>query len=66
MFSYAVLNDNRQHAVELLLDGKNLTMRVDGGLARSLINLGSKVFDSDKNSHQLIDSIGFMIFEGGA
>ena len=43
MFSYAVLNDDRQHAIELLLDGKNLTMRVDGGLARSLINLGSKV-----------------------
>ena len=64
MFSYAVLNDDRQHAVELLLDGKNLTMRVDGGLARSLINLGSKVFDSDKNSYQLIDSIGFMIFSG--
>ena len=54
MFSYAVLNDNRQHTVELLLDGKNLTMRVDGGLARSLINLGSKVFDSDKNPNQLI------------
>ena len=57
MFSYAVLNDNRQHTVELLLDGKNLTMRVDGGLARSLINLGSKVFDSDKNPYQLIESV---------
>ena len=43
MFSYAVLNDDKQHIVELLLEGKNLTMRVDGGLARSLINLGSKV-----------------------
>ena len=43
MFSYAVLNDDKQHKVELLLEGKNLTMRVDGGLARSLINLGSKV-----------------------
>ena len=42
MFSYAVLNDDKPHAVELLLDGKNLTMRVDGGLARSLINLGSQ------------------------
>ena len=39
-----MLNDDKQHAIELLLDGKNLTMRVDGGLARSLINLGSKVF----------------------
>ena len=43
MFSYEVLNDDKQHKVELLLEGKNLTMRVDGGLARSLINLGSKV-----------------------
>ena len=42
MFSYAVLNDDKQHIIELLLEGKNLTMRVDGGLARSLINLGSK------------------------
>ena len=47
MFSYAVLNDDKQHAVELLLDGKNLTMRVDGGIARSLINLGSKVIYSE-------------------
>ena len=61
MFSYAVLNDNRQHTVELLLDGKNLTMRVDGGLARSLINLGSKVFNSDKNSYQLIESIQLLL-----
>ena len=57
MFSYAVLNDDRQHAVELLLDGKNLTMRVDGGLARSLINLGSKVFDSDKNQFNCFNHI---------
>ena len=46
MFSYAVLNDDEQHIIELLLEGKNLTMRVDGGLARSLINLGSKVSKS--------------------
>ena len=66
MFSYAVLNDDRQHAIELLLNGKNLTMRVDGGLARSLINLGSKVFDSDKNSYQFIESIqSMMIIEVG-
>ena len=42
MFSYEVLNDDKKHIVELLLEGKNLTMRVDGGLARSLINMGSK------------------------
>ena len=37
-----MLNDDKPHAVELLLDGKNLTMRIDGGLARSLINNGPK------------------------
>merc|ERR1719347_1451971 len=42
MFSYAVLNDDKQHSLELLLEGKNLTMRIDGGLARSLINNGPK------------------------
>merc|ERR1740137_191160 len=42
MFSYAVLNDDKPHAVELLLEGKNLTMRVDGGLSRSLINDGPR------------------------
>merc|ERR1711892_1568835 len=43
MFSYAVLNDDKPHAVELLLEGKNLTMRVDGGLSRSLINDGPRL-----------------------
>ena len=42
MPSYAVLNDDKPHAVELLLEGKNLTMRIDGGLSRSLINNGQK------------------------
>ena len=42
MTSYAVLNDDKQHSLELLLEGKNLTMRIDGGLARSLINNGPK------------------------
>jgi hypothetical protein len=40
--SYALLNDDEPHAVELLLEGKNLTMRIDGGLSRSLINNGPK------------------------
>ena len=40
--SYAVLNDDKPHAVELLLEGKNITMRIDGGLSRSLINNGAK------------------------
>lgn len=37
-----MLNDDKPHALELLLEGKNLTMRIDGGLARSLINDGPK------------------------
>jgi hypothetical protein len=37
-----VLNDDKPHAVELLLEGKNLTMRIDGGLSRSLINDGPR------------------------
>ena len=40
--SYALLNDDKPHAVELLLEGKNLTMRIDRGLSRSLINNGPK------------------------
>ena len=40
--SYALMNDDKPHAVELLLEGKNLTMRIDGGLSRSLINNGPK------------------------
>ena len=42
MFSYSLLNDDRPHAVELLLAGKKLTLRVDGGLARSLVNQGAR------------------------
>ena len=37
-----MLNDDKKHALELLLEGKNLTMRIDGGLTRSLINDGPK------------------------
>ena len=40
--SYALLNDDKPHTLELLLEGKNLTMRIDGGLSRSLINNGPK------------------------
>ena len=41
-FSYTVLNDDKPHAIQLLLEGKNLTMKVDGGLSRSLINDGPR------------------------
>ena len=73
MFSYAVLNDDKQHIIELLLEGKNLTMRVDGGLARSLINLGSKVcksrereaFNLSESNFQEVLSITSPTYLGG-
>jgi hypothetical protein len=34
--SYALLNDNTEHRLELLLDGKILKMTVDGAAPRSL------------------------------
>ena len=35
--SYELLSDDRPHAVQLLLAGRNLTMRVDGGVSRCVI-----------------------------
>ena len=37
--SYELLSDDRPHAVQLLLAGRNLTMRVDGGVSRYVIFL---------------------------
>lgn len=34
--------DGKQHMVELLAIRKNFTLRVDGGIARSIINEGSR------------------------
>ena len=42
IISYELLSDNRPHAVRLLLDGRNLTMQIDGGLSRSVLNDGAK------------------------
>lgn len=42
MFSYEVLSDSELHTIELLVDGFNFTLRVDGGFARSLLNQGSR------------------------
>lgn len=36
--------DGKQHMVELLAIRKNFTLRVDGGVARSIINEGSRDF----------------------
>lgn len=40
MFSYELLSDGRYHKVELLAINKNFTLRVDGGIARSIVNEG--------------------------
>lgn len=42
MYSYETLADGKYHMVELLAIKKNFTLRVDRGLARSIVNEGSK------------------------
>ncbi|KAI0220854.1 Protein slit [Lamellibrachia satsuma] len=42
MFSYMTVNDGALHTLELLMKGKNLTMRIDGGTARTIVNEGEK------------------------
>ena len=40
MYSFETVSDGMLHVVELLANGKNFTLRVDNGLARSIINEG--------------------------
>lgn len=40
--SFEMVADGKQHMVELLSIRKNFTLRVDGGVARSIINEGSR------------------------
>uniref|UniRef100_A0A8W7PTQ5 Protein slit n=1 Tax=Anopheles coluzzii TaxID=1518534 RepID=A0A8W7PTQ5_ANOCL len=42
MYSFEMVADGKYHLVELLAIKKNFTLRVDRGLARSIINEGSK------------------------
>ncbi|XP_055372509.1 protein slit isoform X2 [Condylostylus longicornis] len=42
MYSFEMVSDGKYHTVELLAIKKNFTLRVDGGLARSIINEGTK------------------------
>lgn len=42
MYSYETVADGKYHMVELLAIKKNFTLRVDRGLARSIVNEGSK------------------------
>ncbi|GAB0095464.1 protein slit [Sergentomyia squamirostris] len=44
MYSFEMVSDGRYHMVELLAIKKNFTLRVNRGLARSIINEGAKDF----------------------
>ncbi|XP_076063489.1 protein slit-like [Oratosquilla oratoria] len=44
MFSYELVSDGEEHMVELFSERQNFTLRVDGGMARSILNAGEKKF----------------------
>ena len=44
MFSYEILNDGKYHTVQFLSVMKNFTLKVDGGMARSIVNEGDNDF----------------------
>ncbi|XP_033756353.1 protein slit-like isoform X1 [Pecten maximus] len=44
IFSYVEVNDDRIHYIELMLNRRNFTMRVDGGVSRSVVNQGNRDF----------------------
>lgn len=44
MFSYELLSDGEYHRVEMLAVKKKFTLRVDGGLARSIVNEGENEY----------------------
>eukprot|EP00096_Caligus_rogercresseyi_P013821 TRINITY_DN6421_c0_g1_i2.p1 TRINITY_DN6421_c0_g1~~TRINITY_DN6421_c0_g1_i2.p1 ORF type:complete len:1396 (-),score=344.95 TRINITY_DN6421_c0_g1_i2:865-5052(-) len=50
MFSYELLSDGKYHRVELLAIKKNFTLRVDGGIARSIVNEGDNEYLDIRNS----------------
>ncbi|CAG2114694.1 unnamed protein product [Medioppia subpectinata] len=50
MFSYEMVSDGRYHQIEFLLVKKNITMRVDGGQQRTIVNEGSKEYLECKSS----------------
>jgi slit protein 2 len=44
MFSYEIVADGLYHHAEILAVKKNFTLRVDGGLARSIVNEGKNEY----------------------
>ena len=51
MFSYELVSNGEYHRVEILAIKKKFTLRVDGGLARSIINEGQNEYMTG-TSHQ--------------
>lgn len=48
IFSFMRVDDDKLHVLELLLQKQNFTMRVDGGMARTVVNEGgNKYLDVD-------------------
>ena len=44
MFSYELVSNGEYHRVEMLAIKKKFTLRVDGGIARSIVNEGENEF----------------------
>ena len=50
MFSYETVSDGRYHTLEWTLIAKNVTMRVDSGLTRTIVNDGHNQYLNTKSS----------------
>ncbi|UYV78701.1 SLIT2 [Cordylochernes scorpioides] len=50
MFSFEEVADGMPHVVQLVLSGKNFTLRVDDGPARTIVNEGHRLYLEDPGS----------------
>ena len=58
MFSYELLSDGEYHRVEMLAVKKKFTLRVDGGLARSIVNEGDNEYmDRAARQHLFVSGV---------
>ncbi|KAK2163803.1 hypothetical protein LSH36_74g12006 [Paralvinella palmiformis] len=46
MFSYEQINDNKTHVIHFMIVGKNMSMRIDKGMIRTIRNEGEKTWMS--------------------
>lgn len=44
LYSYEKINDGLFHTIEMFINRKNFTLRIDGDIARTIINEGSKEY----------------------